>query len=154
MPIDEEIERKFKVDKSKLPLLELGKEIRQGYINEDPSKLVRVRIEGQYAYLTVKGEKVNGRGPEIEFEIPMNKAEKLLHTMCDGYIHKTRFIYFFERKKWEIDIFNGRNSGLVLAECELDYEDEEIILPDWVTEEVTEDNDYKNNNLLKNGLRS
>lgn len=147
----QEIERKFLIDSEKLGPLDGGTHIRQGYIPTVERTAVRVRIADEDAYLTLKGERTGAARSEFEYAIPKADAEQMLSQLCGGtFIDKTRYTVVHAGHKWEIDWFHGKNEGLVVAEIELESEDEEFEMPDWVTEEVTEDNRYYNSNLLSN----
>ena len=142
-----EIERKFLVKKDKLPMLDDGVVIRQAYLSFAPAPTVRVRLWGEKAYLTIKGS-VNGVSrPEFEYEIPYTDAVNLLELAVTNHVEKERKFYSFKGKKWEIDFFEGANKGLILAEVELDYENEQIDLPEWIEKEVSNDIRYFNSQL-------
>ena len=88
--------------------------------------------------------------PEFEYEIPRQDADQLLDICEKPLIEKTRFKVVVEGFVWEIDEFFGENQGLIVAEVELESEDQEFPRPDWVGEEVTGDPRYFNSNLIKN----
>lgn len=139
-----EIERKFLVDTDKWKPVSEGKRIVQGYLSTDKQRVVRVRTKGNQAYLTIKGA---GKGivrPEFEYEIPVNDALQLLQLSMDSPIEKTRYTEMYGGKLWEIDVFENANKGLVLAEVELQHENERVELPEWVGEEVSLDKRYFN----------
>lgn len=139
-----EIERKFLVDTDKWKPVSEGKRIVQGYLSTDKQRVVRVRTKGNKAYLTIKGA---GKGivrPEFEYEIPVNDALQLLQLSMDSPIEKTRYTEMYGGKLWEIDVFENANKGLVLAEVELQHENERVELPEWVGEEVSLDKRYFN----------
>lgn len=125
--------------------------IKQGYILTAPDKTVRVRIKGDYGYLTIKG-KTNENGFsrfEWEKEISREDAEQLLE-LCEKFtIHKTRYEVIFKEKTFEVDVFHGLHEGLVIAELELQTESEPYEKPDWIGEEVTGDVRYYNSWLSK-----
>ncbi len=143
-----EIERKFLVDISKLPPLPKGKKITQGYLlAHSPS--IRVRIAGDKAFLTIKGKPQNHISrSEFEYEIPLDDGVELLKECKELIISKTRYEIEYHGHLWEIDVFENENEGLVVAEIELENEDEEFILPPWVTAEVSKDKRYTNANLI------
>ena len=146
-----EIERKFLLDnfswQNDSPK---GTQIRQGYLNSDIDRTVRIRTKGEVGFLTVKGRSENMTRKEFEYEIPIEDAKALL-AMCEQpIIEKTRFNVVHRQKVWEIDVFEGINEGLVVAEIELDSEDEVVELPEWVGEEVTSDPKYYNSSLIAN----
>jgi adenylate cyclase len=146
-----EIERKFLIDKSKLPKLENGILLAQGYIETAPGNVVRVRTANEKAFLTIKGKTENLSRLEFEYEIPFSDAEELLNKLCTKpIISKTRFIENFAGKKWEIDVFDGDNQGLIVAEIELKSEDEIFEKPDWIIREVSHLKEYRNNFLAQN----
>lgn len=145
-----EIERKFLVvDNSFLECAESFEEICQGYLSTTPESTVRVRIKGNKAFITVKSKTIGITRGEWEYEIPVNEARELL-SLCSGSIEKTR--YYCGR--WEIDIFHGKLSGLILAEIELNSENEAIKLPSFIDREVTNDKRYFNSVLSEQGLPS
>lgn len=145
-----EIERKFLVDLSKVGNLGNGEHIRQGYILTNNNTTVRVRIAGEKAFLTIKGKSVGMVRDEYEYVIPVDHAYEMLNNLCEKpFIDKTRYYIECFNKTWEIDIFNKENNGLIVAEAELQYEGEEIILPNWIVKEVTGESKYNNLNLVK-----
>jgi len=145
-----EIERKYLINLEELGHLENGLDIKQGYIQTKDNTVVRVRTKGTKAYLTIKGENVGASRLEFEYEIPFEEANEMLEKLCSKpIIDKTRYLIKYENHLWEVDIFYGDNQGLVIAEVELEDENEKIILPSWIKEEVTGDIKYYNNNLLK-----
>ena len=122
-----EIERKYLVaDRSCLDQLE-GVAFRQGYIPIQDGGVVRVRIEGERAVLTLKGPTSGIARREYEYEIPRQDAESILATLCQRpHIEKTRYTLSWAGKIWSIDVFSGENEGLVLAEVELSSQDEAV----------------------------
>lgn len=143
-----EIERRFLVqgDAWKTGKAET---VRQGYLNPDKDRTVRVRIAGSTAFLTVKGITRNRTRSEFEYEIPVSDAQELL-SLCEGLIiEKVRYTVVHAGARWEIDEFRGANAGLVIAEIELQSEDEIFERPSWLGEEVTDDAHYYNANLVK-----
>jgi len=142
-----EIERKFLVDSNKLPPLLNGKKLVQGYLIPcAPS--IRIRTSDNEAFLTIKGDSVNGIS-RSEFEYPIPHADALeLLKQCKGLlISKMRYEIPHEGHLWELDIFEDENSGLIIAEIELDSEDEEFVLPEWAAAEVSSDPRYTNGSL-------
>ncbi|MBR4893288.1 MAG: CYTH domain-containing protein [Clostridia bacterium] len=145
-----EIERKFLVKEFDEKLAKDKVKIKQGYILSGNGKVVRVRTFNDKGYITVKFRKTNIKRLEYEYEIPYDDALSLLENTCDGKVlEKTRYIYYYKDKKWEIDVFEGKNSGIILAEIELQNENEEFEIPEFVICEVTNDNRYSNHNLAK-----
>lgn len=139
-----EIERKFLIHKDLWKPGENGVEIRQGYLCVHPERVVRVRIAGEKAYITIKGKASGLARPEFEYEIPKNEAEVLIKMCLDFPIEKIRFKEKIDSLTWEIDVFKGANSGLIMAEVELTSEDQKVFLPDWIAEEVSNDFRYFN----------
>ena len=120
---------------------------RQGYLNRDKTRTVRVRIAGDAAMLTIKGQTYGATRAEFEYAIPLADAEALL-LLCDGpLIEKTRRKIDYAGLVWEVDEFFGDNQGLVVAEVELTAADQTIDKPDWIGTEVTDDSRYYNSNL-------
>lgn len=123
--------------------------MRQGYLARSERASVRVRIAGDEAWLNVKGGGLVAARPEFEYEIPRADAEELLE-LCDGpLIEKARYWVLHDGNEWEIDEFHGANLGLVVAEIELDSEDQAFALPDWVGPEVTHLPRYYNVSLVR-----
>jgi adenylate cyclase len=145
-----EIERKFLVaDASAQAAWRAapGVAYRQGYLNRDKTRTVRVRIAGDAAFLTIKGVSVGATRAEFEYAIPVLDAQALL-ALCDGpLIEKTRHVLVYRGTTWEVDDFAGDNAGLVVAEVELHSEAQVFETPDWLGEEVTQDARYFNSNL-------
>lgn len=146
-----EIERKYLVaDRSCLNSL-AGVAFRQGYIPTQDGSVVRVRIEGQRAVLTLKGLTSGIARREYEYEIPRPDAESILANLCQRpYIEKTRYALPWAGKVWTIDVFAGENEGLVLAEIELSSREEVVEKPPWAGAEVSGDPRYHNANLVSN----
>ncbi|WP_167618896.1 CYTH domain-containing protein [Maribellus sediminis] len=144
-----EIERKFLVDINKWQPASEGHKIIQGYLSTDKNRVVRVRVKGDNAYLTIKGESKGISRTELEYEIPINDAKILLEMCVDFPVEKIRYVQEFEGKVWEIDVFENVNEGLVMAEVELQDEKEEIVLPHWISKEVSDDKRYFNAWLAK-----
>jgi len=146
-----EIERKFLVQRERLPVLPPGDTIIQGYIPALNRITVRVRIRAGRAWLTLKGVSTGIRRSEFEYEIPLTDARDMLAELCQaGVIEKTRHEIAHAGLRWELDIFAGANAGLVVAELELAHEAQPFEKPDWVGEEVSDDPRYSNQALLQN----
>lgn len=152
-----EIERKFLVTKdSFLKQFKNKNRIVQGYLSSVPERTVRVRIKGNKGFLTIKG-KSNKSGlsrMEWEKEIDVNEAESILEICESGVIDKIRYEVEFGNHIIEVDVFEGTNTGLILAEIELQAENESFEKPDWLGEEVTGDIKYYNAYLSKNPFLS
>jgi adenylate cyclase len=132
-----------------------GHRFKQGYLTRDASCIIRVRLTGERAFLTIK-KKMKGLSRwEYEYEIPVRDAEEMLNNICIApFIEKMRFLVPCAGHVWEVDVFEGQNKGLVLAEVELKEEKEEIIPPPWLGIEVTGDPRYLNINLVKHPFQS
>ena len=145
-----EIERKFLVTSDAWRTGARSERFRQGYLSALPGRTVRVRVAGAKAYVTIKGERRGISRLEFEYEIPVADAEHILEALCEKpLIEKTRHFIEHAGRVWEVDEFLGQNAGLVVAEIELDDAAQEIVLPDWVGQEVSEDSRYSNSNLIK-----
>jgi adenylate cyclase len=141
-----EIERKFRVTGDAWRN-DSGVLYRQGYLNRDKLRTVRIRIAGGAAFLTIKGKSTGATRAEFEYPVPMDDAQALL-ALCDGpLIEKTRYVVLHAGHRWEVDEFAGDNAGLVVAELELSAEDEAFDAPAWLGPEVTHDARYFNSNL-------
>ncbi|WLD23895.1 CYTH domain-containing protein [Flavobacterium dauae] len=142
-----EIERKFSVKNTNfLVNTKESFKITQGYLNSDKNRTVRVRIKGNKGFITVKGlSSVDGLSRfEWEKEIAVKDAEALLLLCEDFVIDKTRYILPFNDVVFEIDVFEGANKGLVIAEVELQSTDQQFEKPDWLADELTGDKRFYN----------
>ncbi|WP_347053657.1 CYTH domain-containing protein [Flavobacterium olei] len=151
-----EIERKFlvKSDDFKNQAFAQNK-IAQGYLSSVPERTVRVRIKGNKGFITIKGLS-QGKGMsrfEWENEIPVDEATELLKLCEKGKIEKTRYEIKSGNHVYEVDEFYGDNEGLVMAEIELNSEEETFEKPEWLGEEVTNDERYYNAYLSKNPFK-
>ena len=148
-----EIERKFLVLSDAFKSISVTQnQIAQGYLNSDPERTVRVRIKNNQGFITIKG-KSNESGLsrlEWEKEIDVAEATQLLALCEKGVIHKTRYEVPFGQHVVEVDVFEGENEGLVMAEIELGSETETYAVPEWLGEEVTNDARYYNSYLSQN----
>lgn len=122
--------------------------IKQGYLNSDKERTVRVRVRNKKGYLTIKGESKNATRQEFEYEIPISEAISMLLLCIKPIIEKTRYLVLIGDKTWEIDEFYGENKGLILAEIELEKEEEKFRIPSWIGEDVTHDSRYFNSSLI------
>ncbi|MBC7857247.1 MAG: CYTH domain-containing protein [Burkholderiaceae bacterium] len=145
-----EIERKFLVCGDAWRDLAAPLLLRQGYLSSHPERVVRVRIEGEAAMMTVKGRSVGASRGEWEYPIPLADAEELLRLCEQPLVEKYRRRIDFGGLIWEVDEFLGANAGLVVAEVELSSEDQVFDKPDWVGAEVSDDARYFNSNLIHN----
>lgn len=144
-----EIEHKYLVIPARLPPLEQGQRIVQGYIPTANRSTVRIRLCDTQAYLTLKGPSQGISRAEFEYAIPMADAEHMLAQLCGPeVIVKTRYPLWHAGMLWELDVFAGANTGLILAEIELPTEDTEFALPDWAGAQVSSDLRYSNQALM------
>ena len=150
-----EIERKYLVDPRRWQPQGSGVRFRQGYLSVEPERVVRVRIEGDAAKLTIKGARRGLTRAEFEYDIPAADAAAMLDHLCEQpLIDKHRHREAHLGKTWEIDVFHGDNEGLVVAEIELESEDEPVAVPEWAVTEVSADPRYFNSNLARNPYKS
>lgn len=142
-----EIERKFLVVSDDFKQQATSKiHIAQGYLNTHPNRTVRIRIKGESGFLTIKG-KGNSTGTtrmEWETEIPLFEAKPLLAICEEGVIEKVRYRIPAGKHVFEVDVFFGENHGLIIAEIELQHEDEHFEMPSWLGKEVTNVERYYN----------
>ncbi len=145
-----EIERKFLIDESIVSELNDGETIKQGYFPTSNNIAIRARLKGTKGYITIKGPQSGASRAEYEYEIPHHEAEEIINILCGNLvIEKTRFKIQYENHMWEIDVFEGFNKGLIVAEVEMSDENEKVVLPPWIKGEVTNDLRYSNSNLVK-----
>lgn len=151
-----EIERKFLVDPGLWQPAGPGVLIRQGYLSSVKERIVRVRIAGTDAYLTLKGPTEDALTRlEFEYSIPLADAAVLLDRLCERpLVEKTRYKEKLGAHVWEIDVFHGDNAGLVVAEIELADPDEVFVRPPWLGKEVSEDPRYYNANLASASFKT
>ena len=144
-----EIERKYLVHEDEAWRSAAGTVYRQGYLSTVKERTVRVRTIGDKAYLTIKGITVGATRLEYEYEIPLDEANELLDQLCERpLIEKKRRKLEFDGLTWEVDEFSGDNAGLILAEVELENEEQSFARPAWIAQEVTDDARYFNANLV------
>ena len=143
-----EIERKFLIKEKPFSIAKRSLKINQGYIINEKSKVIRVREKGDDYFLTIKGNNIGISRLEYDFPISKEDAKELIFHFCKTtLIEKTRHYIEHKGHTWEVDEFHGKNNGLIIAEIELESEDEKFEIPDWVGEEVTQDDRYYNMNL-------
>ena len=151
MPKNTEIERKFLVVSEAFKSQAIvHHEIMQGYLSKDPEKTIRVRIRDEQAFITIKSSALrNGIAKfEWEREIDINDAKELMQICLPNPIIKTRYIIPCKDERfWEVDVFHGHKTGLILAEIELGDENEPFEHPAWLGEEVTGLPQYYNANM-------
>lgn len=136
-----EIERKYLI--KTMPKVDVGERIIQGYLTSEPT--IRVRLKGERGWLTIKFRAEGLTRYEYEYEIPASEAKELLSRCQGALIEKTRY----RLGRIELDVFEGDNDGLIVAEIELASEDEKIELPSWIGREVTELKRYFNSELMR-----
>ena len=141
-----EIERKFLVNGDFKSHAFSRSAIKQGYLSISAVSVIRVRTRDEKAWLTIKSAQVEGliKRHEWEYEIPLAEAEEMLLLCEDGMIDKTRYLVQAGRHLFEVDEFHGENEGLLIAEVELESEEETFEKPDWLGSEVTGDERYYN----------
>lgn len=144
-----EIERKFLVQDESWRGLGEKVFLSQGYLSSDPDRIVRVRLQGEQAFLTIKGRAQGISRSEWEYSIPVDEAQAMLASLCSVRIEKWRHKIVIDGLLWEVDEFLGANAGLVVAEVELLSETQEFNKPTWLGQEVSNDHRYANSSLLK-----
>lgn len=144
-----EIERKYLVNKNTWD--EVIKDnrhfIKQGYILNNPDKIIRIRLTDDKGYINIKGLSTGASRPEFEYQIPEEDAKELLANFCASGTTKIRNKVLYKGKLWEVDEFLEDNEGLIIAEIELTSDDEPFDLPEWIAKEVTGEEKYYNSNL-------
>lgn len=150
-----EIERKFLLkDASWKKSADKGKQYSQGYLVGSKFSSVRVRIQGEQAFINIKSATIDITRQEFEYEIPLAEAKEMLETLCEKpLIDKVRYHFKTANHVWEIDVFSGDNEGLIVAEIELNDKDEHFEKPDWLGAEVSDDARYYNVNLVKHPFK-
>lgn len=152
MPV--EIERKFLVTHDEWRVGAISTSIVQGYLSRDPDRIVRVRLRGDQAFLTVKGRPVGITRTEIELPIPIEVGHDLMLLCLAPTLRKTRHEVTVGSHTWEVDEFHGESEGLVVAEIELGAEDEVFQRPSWIGIEVSDDRRYSNSHLSEHPFSS
>jgi adenylate cyclase len=144
-----EIERKYLVNKDLWSGMNkpAGEYIIQGYLSTDIDKTIRVRLKGNSGYMAVKARTVGISREEFEFPVSADIAKELITKFSEGIIEKIRYALNHKGETWEVDEFLGSNKGLIIAEIELNNEEEIVELPEWVEKEVSYDKRYFNSNL-------
>jgi adenylate cyclase len=146
-----EIERKFLIKDDSWRSLATGTKYRQGYLNSTKERVVRVRTIDDKGFLTIKGITTGATRVEYQYEIPDTEATAMLDDLCEKpLIEKNRYKIALGGFTWEVDEFFGENQGLIVAEVELETEDQSFEKPVWIGEEVTGDPKYFNSNLIQN----
>ena len=143
-----EIERKFLLKSDAWRSQSVGKLYRQGYVFQSADVTVRIRIAGVQGYITLKGKAEQYARPDFEYEIPVEDAQAMLDLWCQPrVVEKIRYRVPFGGVIWEVDAFQGLNQGLVLAEVELTSNAQAFELPDWIGQEVSDQDRYFNSSL-------
>jgi len=150
-----EIERKFRViDDGWRAAVGSSTLLRQGYLANTRRASIRVRVAGEAAVLSVKAMTPGRARAEFEVDIAAADAHQMLSDLCEGpLIEKWRHIVIHAGDRWEIDEFLGDNTGLVIAELELEFEEQDFARPAWLGEEVTDDQRYYNFRLSQHPYR-
>lgn len=149
-----EIERRFLVTGEGWREGARGVMLRQGFLSAVKERVVRVRVAGEEATLTIKGIARGLSRAEFEYAIPMDDADYLLNHLClRPFIEKRRHTVVAAGMVWVVDEFYGENDGLVMAEVELEREDQPVELPPWVGKEVSHDPRYQNSSLSQHPYR-
>jgi adenylate cyclase len=150
MGMGTEIERKFLVTDQSWRNGVKAMHTSQGYLATGEECTVRVRVQEDRAYLTIKGKTEGVSRLEYEYPIPISDANELLERLChQPVIEKMRYEVMHAGRKWEVDEFLKENQGLIVAEIELDSDDQRIDLPPWAGREVSDDPRYRNSNLAR-----
>ncbi|RLD09795.1 MAG: adenylate cyclase [Chlamydiae bacterium] len=144
-----EIEKKFLVVNDQWKNYVIRKlSLTQSYISKSNDCVVRVRNSGKKAWLTVKGKQTGFTRSEFEYEIPVDHAEKMMNEFsAANQIVKKRFFLKYQRADWIIDVYENNNDGLIIAELELNNENQSFDLPPWIGKDVTMDFKYTNSSL-------
>ena len=146
-----EIERKFTVDIQKWNKIVKPEptQIVQSYLSTNPECTVRIRIKGKKGFLTIKGKTIGISRSEFEYEIPLKDAQQMIASFSENTLSKLRYEIQIENHLWEVDVFQGKLDGLIIAEIELKNENEYFIKPDWIIEDVSSNKEYYNSRLIE-----
>ncbi|MDA9180431.1 CYTH domain-containing protein [Emcibacteraceae bacterium] len=147
MAMSIEIERKFLIYELPKEKPVKSHKIRQGYVSREDGNSVRVREKDGQFILSVKTNHAEGGRNELEYNISKDEGEVLFSSINHDVIEKTRNVYLINELTWEVDIFTGRNTGLIVAEIELDDFNQDFDIPEWIGPEVTELSKFYNANL-------
>lgn len=145
-----EIERKFLVDRSAWikQVKTSCVHITQAYLQNSKEQTIRLRLRDDNAYLTIKGPTLSLTRNEYEYEIPFQEAEQMILDFKLKVLKKRRYLIDYASKTWEVDVFEAELKGLIIAEIELESEQETFEKPAWIGEEVSYDSSYFNANLI------
>ena len=144
-----EIERKYLVaGDGWRDLVKTTQQLRQGYLTAGSGVTVRIRtVDDRTGYLTIKSGGSALARAEFEYEIPVTDARQMLGYSRGAQIEKIRHSLDLPGGDWVIDEFQGRHTGLMIAEVELQSPTGTLDLPDWIGDEVTGDPQYYNSSL-------
>ena len=148
MPL--EIERKFKVISDEYLNSGTSSEIKQIYLSVTSKMSIRIRIDDMHASIAIKYKVSDRVNREYEYNIPIDEARSIMNLEELPIISKTRYLIDYKGYTWEVDKFHAENDGLVIAEIELEHENDFIEIPPWIGEEITADYRYLNSNLAIN----
>ncbi len=151
----QEIERKFLIScDSWRQHADGGQRMKQGYLIGAERASIRIRIAGEHAWLNIKSATLGVERREYEYPVPRQDADEMLAELCERpQIEKVRYKVPWAGHTWEVDVFEGDNAGLVVAEIELGHPDEPFERPPWVGEEVSDDPRYYNVCLIRHPYR-
>lgn len=145
-----EIERKFLVINDNYKTNAQAFFFKQGYLSVESGRTVRIRTYNNKGFITIKGKAQNFSRDEFEYEIPVEEADIMLNNLCiKPLIEKIRHFVMYKGNEWVIDEFFGVNKGLVVAEIELESEEQTFEKPEWLGQEVTLDRRYGNSHLVR-----
>ena len=146
-----EIEYKFLVDHEAWEACDKPEpeEIIQAYIARTDRTTVRVRTKGSKAFITLKGKTIGRTRSEFEYEIPMHHAHEMMREFTERSLRKFRYTIAFKGRNWEVDVFQDKLDGLIIAELEVESEDASFDLPEWIGKEVSDDPQYFNSVLIE-----
>lgn len=123
--------------------------IQQTYLFNEVNKSLRIRVKNEFAFLTIKGNQVGITRDEFEYEIPKNEAIEMIEQFHLKVLLKRRYYKQVDELTWEIDVFEGKLTGLIIAEIEIPTEDFLFEVPTWIGEEVTHNSEFLNAELFK-----
>lgn len=146
----QEIERKYSVDHVKWNLVEKPAPhlIVQSYLSKTAECTVRLRIKDEKGFITIKGKTSGITRSEFEYEIPLSDVKEMMNSFSEKTLTKYRYNLPCGNHIWEVDVFQGKLKGLIIAEIELSSEDEIFELPDWVIEDVSDNIEFYNSRLI------
>ncbi|WP_019626771.1 CYTH domain-containing protein [Thioalkalivibrio sp. ALJT] len=149
-----EIERKFLLNSDAWREgVVRSRRMRQGYLCGNDRASIRVRVDDEGANLNIKSATLGVERDEYQYPIPAEEAHRLLDTLAGPQVEKTRYWVDVEGWEYEIDVFEGANAGLIVAELELPSSDAEFPRPAWLGDEVSHDPRYYNTELARNPYR-